>query len=157
MLEALEKWWIQKYKLPSNHELFLSQTKFSLLVEFWEDYFSSNSIESHRNADGHVQFTNTGDNLIDKWEVELAQGGIPDLLEGFSPEQLEKLKSLRAKGRTRTGTPGRSMKAVVDSVSSEAAAQGLTAGRIPARKGWTAGEGGLGPPSTFPSTFGKNR
>ena len=91
-LEILKRWWTNKYKLPSNHELFTSQTKFELLVEYQLDIFEKNPLEVHRQADGEIQFTNTGDSLIDKWEQDLADGIMPDLTEAFNEESLEKLK-----------------------------------------------------------------
>ena len=52
----------------------------------------------YKNAKGEVQFVKTGDKLIDKWEQELADGKIPDYMEGFSGEQLKKLRNLREFG-----------------------------------------------------------
>lgn len=93
VLESLKRWWIKKYKLPSNHECFVSQTLFELLVEYHSDYFESNPLEVHRQADGEIQFTDTGDSLIDKWEQDLADGILPDLTEAFSEGSLEKIKA----------------------------------------------------------------
>lgn len=82
---------------------------------FWEDVFEKKPLEAYRNADGHVQFTDTGDELIDKWESELAEGKIPDYAEAFSPEELEKLEHLRTKGTDRFGH-NRSIGDTVDAV-----------------------------------------
>jgi len=66
---------------------------------FWEDYYRKNPVEARRTEDGRVVYANTGDELIDKWERELAMGLEPDLLEGVDPEErkretkaLERLK-----------------------------------------------------------------
>ena len=67
-------------------------------MDFWEDYFEQNPLEVHRNEDGQIQFQHTGDDLIDKWEKELAEGKMPDYMEGFSTEQLEKLDRMRTHG-----------------------------------------------------------
>lgn len=91
-LEALARWWSRKYKLPSNHELFLERTEFEHLVEFYEDLFDAKPLEAHRTENGDVQFVDTGDSLIDKWETELAKGLDPNFWEAFSPELQEKFK-----------------------------------------------------------------
>lgn len=70
---------------------------------FWEDMFEKKPLEAYRNADGHVQFTDTGDELIDKWEAELAEGKVPDYGEAFTPEQLAQLEHLRTKGTDKFG------------------------------------------------------
>lgn len=93
----LGKWWEKKYKLPSNHNLFVSRTLFDLLVEFYEDYFDRNPMEVHRQADGQIQFKDTGDPLIDKWEQQIADGIEPNLDEAFSEHSLKALEKVRAK------------------------------------------------------------
>lgn len=55
----------------------------------------------HRQADGEIQLKNTGDNLIDKWEQQLADGDEPDLLEAFTPEAVEKIRGLHKRKRKR--------------------------------------------------------
>lgn len=134
--EILSRWWENKYKLPSNHELFQSNTLFALLKEFWLDRYHESPIEASRLPDGRVQFKDTGDDMVDKWEQELIDGIVPDYMEAFSPEQLEKLKLLRTRGKTAFGhsaaRPTQTLKGTVDSVSAEAARKGL------------------GPPSPFP-------
>lgn len=97
-MEALARWWQRKYKLPSNHELFLERTEFDLMVEFYEDMFDEKPLEAMRNEDGHIQFTDTGDPLIDKWEAEIAQGMDPNLWDAFSPEMQERLMKRRKPG-----------------------------------------------------------
>lgn len=65
------------------------------MVEFYEDLFEDKPEEMLKAAkgdDGEVIFEETGDPLIDKWEQELAQGIIPDLTEGMSPEAVSQLK-----------------------------------------------------------------
>lgn len=62
--------------------MFLNNNK--LFKEHWEKEY------------GVFFFENTGDDLIDKWEQEIAQGLVPDLTEGlpkdFSAEKLKKDK-----------------------------------------------------------------
>lgn len=48
---------------------------------------------------GELYFESTGDPLLDKWEEELAKGAVPDLEEGLSSTEREKLKKERAKAR----------------------------------------------------------
>ena len=47
--------------------------------------------------DGHVSLPETGDELIDKWEKEIAMGIEPDLEEGYTQARREKLKQERSK------------------------------------------------------------
>lgn len=93
----LSQWWVKKYRLPSNHNLFLDRTVEDLLTEFWMDIYIENPLEAQRQADGEIQLTDTGDPYIDKWEEEMAQGLTPDLTEMFTPAQLERYKNLRTK------------------------------------------------------------
>ena len=124
VLESLSQWWEEKFKLPSNHELFQNSTLFELLADFWEDYYYKNPLEAFRNEKGEVQFSNTGDELIDKWEKELAEGKSPDYLEGFNAEDLEKLENLRTRGRSKHGhiVRGGTLKNAVDSAARDAQA-----------------------------------
>jgi len=71
-----------------------------LLVEYYSDYFDENSLEAYRQADGEIQLTDTGDELIDKWEALLAEGKVPDLYEAFSKEGLEHLRNLKRSGKS---------------------------------------------------------
>lgn len=112
------------------------------MVEFWEDYYAQRPLEAHRNKDGHVQFKDTGDDMIDRWEQQLAEGETPDFMEAFSEEQRKRLERLRKKGNSRV--TGRSMKAVADAVDREAQQAGLRP-----RPGWEPGFD-----DRFPSTFG---
>jgi hypothetical protein len=124
MIELLSKWWSDKYRLPSNHELFQTSTVFELLTEFWEDQYYKNPLEAYRNTKGEVQFIQTGDEFIDKWEKELAEGKIPNYLESFSQEQIDKLNRLRTHGVDRFGKSS-TMKEIMDTVSQDALRQGL--------------------------------
>ncbi len=89
MLAVLRRWWEKKYQIPSNHDLFTSRTEHDLLTEYYEDIFERNPLEKWRNEDGTIQFTDTGDSVIDYWEQLLAEGrdGEVDLLEGFTDEE----------------------------------------------------------------------
>lgn len=126
--EVLARWWQRKYNLPWNHDLFQDRTIFDLLVEFWEDYYEQKPLEAHRNADGHVQFKDTGDPLIDKWEEQIAQGIMPDFSEGIRPEDLEKIKQ-RAAAKSRNDSMPLTFKDTMDTVASkiqEAAAPSIS-------------------------------
>lgn len=98
----MERWWSTKYKLPSSHKLFQESIYFDLLVEYYQDYYEANPLESYRNDDGTIQFKDTGDALIDSWEQTLADGNTPNIMDdAFSPEQqraiIERLE--RARGQ----------------------------------------------------------
>lgn len=96
----VKRWWVKKYKLPPNHELFESQSIAELTMEMYEDmllrkqeimedletattkqagelYRQLNSINSILGEGETVQ-----DELIDRWERELESGILPDLNEG---------------------------------------------------------------------------
>lgn len=72
-----------------------------------------------------MQFKDTGDELLDKWEAELAAGRTPDYSEAFDQEQLERLKNLREKGSSKFAGLTRTMKDVVESVDQTAHSEGL--------------------------------
>ena len=129
MQESLSRWWVRKYKLPSNHELFQDRTIFEHLVDFYLDKFEQNPIEAQRNKDGEIQFTETGDELIDKWEEQIARGEAPDLNEAFSPESLAYLAKKSKQARGADPYANMSMKDMFDSVSEQANREGLTVGK----------------------------
>lgn len=90
-MEQLARWWTKRYNLPSNHELFVNSTLEELLVDFHIQYFEEHSLEQHRNEDGEIFFSDTGDELIDSWEERLAQGEDISLEEAFAEGELEKI------------------------------------------------------------------
>ena len=57
------------------------------MTEFWEDYYTNNPKEVLRDVDKFE----TGDPIIDRWEEEISKGIIPDLTEGMSDDQKEKV------------------------------------------------------------------
>lgn len=130
-MEALARWWEKKYKIPSNHKLFQERTVFDLLVEFDIDQFEKKPIEVHRNAQGEIQFTDTGDELIDKWEAQIAKGEIPDLYEAFDEQSLAHVERIRQAARDRDPYQGLSMKSAFDKLQREAAREGLHIGPKP--------------------------
>lgn len=105
-LAGLKKWWIKKYKLPPNHDLFLNQNEGDLNLEMVEDWLlRKNELEAlltnkasmfpHeqlRDMQKELDSINAAlgeeaevvDDLIDKWEKELLEGKIPDLNEGLN-------------------------------------------------------------------------
>jgi hypothetical protein len=125
----LRRWWQEKFNLPSNHELFQNSTFFELLTDFWEDYFYRHPLEVHRNEKGEIQFSKTGDELIDKWEKELAEGKTPNYMEAFSADEINKLNELRMRGTTKFGKsiprPTSTLKQAADTVAQDALKQGL--------------------------------
>jgi uncharacterized protein YmfQ (DUF2313 family) len=85
----LRRWWVKKYNLPWTHEAAQCLSHFEILTEFYEDYFEGDKTALYKEVadeSGHVVLPDTGDELIDKWERELAQGLTPDLEEGMTPE-----------------------------------------------------------------------
>lgn len=132
MDEALARWWEKKYKLPSNHELFQERTRLDLLVEYHVDQFEKKPLESYRNEQGDIQFTDTGDDLIDKWEEQIAKGDIPDLYEAFDEESISHIERIRQARRERDPFEGLSMKASFDRIQREATREGMYIGKPPA-------------------------
>ena len=69
------------------------------MVEFYEYFFEENPnemIKAGKDKDGNIQFKDTGDDLIDHWEEQIARGQMPDLTEGMTEE--EKNKFLGSEG-----------------------------------------------------------
>lgn len=81
---------MQKYRLPPTSDEYLRYTPEDLLVEYLEDYVSAHPEEPVRRR-VHDQtgspYFETGDPVIDRWERQIAEGGLPDLDEELSPEQ----------------------------------------------------------------------
>jgi hypothetical protein len=75
---------------------------FELLVERYEDLFEADPEalrEASKNEDGELVFEETGDELIDKWERELALGLDPDLTEGLSKDMVKNLEKNSEKAK----------------------------------------------------------
>jgi hypothetical protein len=96
----LRRFVAKKYKLPLTHECFADLTYFDLLTEVYEDYYDENPkavLSDMKGDDGEIEFEETGDELIDKWEKELAMGLTPDLNEGLSPQAKQLLEADKKK------------------------------------------------------------
>lgn len=94
--------------MPWTHELAQNYTWLELLIEWYEDYWEDlqiNDREKFRKefSDGEIVFTDTGDDLIDKWEQELAKGIIPDLEEGLAKSVKDELKKERKLSKSDKG------------------------------------------------------
>jgi hypothetical protein len=84
----------------------------------YEHLFIEKPIEMHRQLDGEIQFTETGDPVIDKWEQELAEGLTPDLGEVFSKDEMVKLRKARANFKSGAGA---TFKEVMERMARESA------------------------------------
>jgi hypothetical protein len=95
---VIRRWWIDKYKRPSNDPLYQARSIPEWQTEFYEDLYARrdglkaalesgdtdqgktlqalNKLESILNQD---EKGGSGDPLIDEWERDLAEGRIPDL------------------------------------------------------------------------------
>lgn len=94
----LRRWWTKKYQLPWTPNNICDFTVLDLLTEFYEDLFEDNKTalyEASRDGDGEIMFESTGDDLIDKWERELAMGLEPDLTEGMSEDSIVESQTAR--------------------------------------------------------------
>lgn len=96
---ALERWWSRKYRLPAYHQLFLERSTTDLEQEMLEDLQLERDALREKLADFEgdaaellkqlnalndalgEKTSETEDDLIDKWEREVAEGKIPDLDE----------------------------------------------------------------------------
>lgn len=114
LVQSLARWWSKKYRLPSNHELFQNSDIYELCVEFWVDKYESKPIESYRNDKGEIQFTDTGDDLVDRWEQQIADGEIPDLLEAFDEESIRHMQKLRQVAKDRDPYQGATIRDTSD-------------------------------------------
>lgn len=96
-------WWCKKYKLPPNHPLLLNRSVAELELEFYEDlqierdrileqiHDEDSNLDTKQRDEIYVRLNRINeilgypvevqDDLIDKWERELAAGQIPDLNE----------------------------------------------------------------------------
>lgn len=110
---------MRKYKLPSNHDLFLDRTLHDHLVDFYIDKFESKPLEAHRNVDGEIQFTDTGDAVVDRWEEQIAKGEIPDLMEAFDDASLNQLARIRAQAEARDPYTDYTMGATQETVATQ--------------------------------------
>lgn len=81
-----------------------------LMTEFYVDCYEKKPIEAHRNEHGEIQFSETGDEMIDRWEEQIARGEIPDLNEAFDEESLKGLAKMRQKAQDRDPYQGMTIK-----------------------------------------------
>ncbi len=96
----LKYWWVGKYNLPPNHPLLLDLTLAELALDWYNDrYMTRAAIQARLEiATSHEEESSlrtrlndinvslgeaeeVEDELIDKWERELAEGKMPNLSE----------------------------------------------------------------------------
>lgn len=97
-MAGIKRWWVNRYKLPPNHELFTGQSTSDLILEMYEDLLLERKGIQERLESGGVGEEHTAlmgrlreldkaigdavvpqDSLIDRWEADIAAGRIPDL------------------------------------------------------------------------------
>lgn len=127
LVESLSRWWEERFKLPSNHELFQECSVYELAVKFWEDHYHKDPLAVYRNSDGEVQFVKTGDPLIDKWEQQLADGKTPDYLEAFTQEEINRLNNMRQRAVDRFNKPANRSKQTIGEATAVAAQESIQA------------------------------
>ncbi len=71
--------------------LLLSYTAEELQIEYFMEWIESDPMQAFANNAEGVQFR-TGDDVIDKWEEQIAAGETPDFDDGVDPEFLERFK-----------------------------------------------------------------
>jgi hypothetical protein len=93
----IRKWWVEKYKRPTNDRLFMTRSWAEWQIEMFEDMYSERERIADRFRDGDIDskvampalaaLNNVLDDsvsidpLADKWERELAEGKLPNLDE----------------------------------------------------------------------------
>ena len=108
--DSLRRWWVQKYNLPPNHELFLSRTTADLYEEFLGDQLvrreelvsqigATDDLSVKSSLQRQIQIIDSllgdnpgkngasGDKLVEYWEHCLAAGIDPDM--DMSPADLD--------------------------------------------------------------------
>jgi hypothetical protein len=104
----LRQWWTGKYRLPANHELFLSRTVSDLQQEQLEDVLQERQdllaaledsslsagararVSSRLTALSRALGLQTGDDLVEFWDAEARAGRVPDL--DMTVEDLARLR-----------------------------------------------------------------
>jgi len=95
----IRKWWVDKYKRPTNDPLFMNRSWVEWQVEMFEDMFAQRDSIADKLKDGDLDSKQAVealqalnkilgedtmiDPLTDKWERELAEGKTPNLDEDF--------------------------------------------------------------------------
>lgn len=77
----------------------------------------------HRQDDGEIQFTDTGDSYIDLWEEQMARGETPSLESVLDPETVEKLRKVR---QNKKMSPAMSFKDAMELMTKQAQEEGLS-------------------------------
>jgi len=79
------------------HDLAQSQSIVELTTEFYEDYYTEHPTEALKvlGKSGDLFFLDNEDPLLAKWESELAEGIDPDLTEGMSIQEKDKIKNIK--------------------------------------------------------------
>lgn len=108
--------------------MFQERTLYDHLIDFYIDKFEKKPIEAHRNENGDIQFKDTGDDLVDRWEEQIANGEVPDLMEAFDEESIQHIKKIKAAAAAKDPYQGLSFKQTFDKISASASAEGLTVG-----------------------------
>ena len=94
----IKRWWVDKYNLPPNHELFQNQSLAELTQEMYEDlYYKWEGLRDMLDGDEKGldrsklldqynalskalgEDTEVADPLVAQWEKDLEEGRIPDL------------------------------------------------------------------------------
>ena len=88
-LALLRIWWTKKYQKSKNSPEYKAYSLFELLTEFFEDFYTDNK-SALRELELPISGL-TGDPMVDKWEKEIAQGLVPDLMEDLTPEEAKEV------------------------------------------------------------------
>lgn len=104
-VEWLEFWWCKHYGRPLKDPLLSSYTYEELLSEFLMYAIDENPVEALPRGDqNNVQFR-TGDPVVDEWERRVAANLPVDLMEGFLPEDREKVARFLNRRKKSTAAP----------------------------------------------------
>jgi hypothetical protein len=80
--EWLQRWWCNKFNRPRKDPLLAEYTYDELLMEWLEDEIEKDPMAAYSKdaLEKGLIFANTGDELVDKWERDIAAGKKPDIV-----------------------------------------------------------------------------
>lgn len=101
----LRRWWTGKYNKSHKSDEFQRYTKMELFLEFFEDVYEKDSQKMREFLDevGDHSTPSSGDELMDKFEEQLARGETPDIDQMFPEHLKEKFGSTPASESKESG------------------------------------------------------
>ena len=99
-MTLLRRWWTKKYRLPITSEHWKESFFEDLYVEFFEDLlFEDEDFARVQRLKYLGVEVITGDDLLDLWERQIAQGQVPDMDVGEDEKAKERDRKVREAAR----------------------------------------------------------